>query len=74
MSTPVIDLNGNKFWYNSANQLHRENDLPAVEEVNGTKFWYVNGARCYSNKQFQAAAGLTDEEMCILILTYGDVK
>ena len=40
-STPVIDLDGDTFWYNSAGDLHRT-DGPAVEYANGDKEWYVN--------------------------------
>ena len=43
MSNPVIDQNGNKFWYNKEGQRHRDNDLPAIEWANGDKFWYQNG-------------------------------
>jgi hypothetical protein len=35
--------NGTKFWYNDKGELHRENDLPAVEYVSGYKSWYLNG-------------------------------
>ena len=37
-----IDKYGNKEWYNLKGELHRENDLPAIEWVNGTKRWYIN--------------------------------
>jgi len=30
-----------EWWLNE--KLHRENDLPAVEQINGTKIWYING-------------------------------
>ena len=39
---PEIDVYGNKFWYNSLGQHHRE-DGPAIEYTNGDKFWYKNG-------------------------------
>ena len=42
MINPEIDKNGNKFWYNSQNQFHRD-DGPAIEWANGTKSWYING-------------------------------
>jgi hypothetical protein len=38
------DLNGNNYWYNSNNQLHRK-DGPAIEYAIGTKEWWVNGMR-----------------------------
>ena len=39
-----VDTRGTRWYYNSANQLHRENG-PAVEWSNGTKSWYQNGLR-----------------------------
>ena len=44
-NTPKIDEDGTKRWYNKKGQLHRENDLPAVEMENGYKAWYKNGKR-----------------------------
>ena len=35
--------------------------------------WCINGIRYYSNKTYQAAAKLLDEDMCAIILKYGDV-
>ena len=37
-----VDQYGNKFWYNSKGELHRENDLPAIEYADGRKSWYLN--------------------------------
>jgi hypothetical protein len=36
------DARGNKKWYNANGKLHRDNDLPAIENANGDKEWYVN--------------------------------
>jgi hypothetical protein len=44
MSSPVIDSFGNKLWYDSKGDLHRE-DGHAAEWQNGTKEWWVNGFR-----------------------------
>ena len=38
----LVDSDGNKFWYNENNQLHREGG-PAVEWLNGCSMWYYNG-------------------------------
>ena len=38
-----FDIEGNKYWFNSAGLRHRDNDLPAIENVNGNKYWYQNG-------------------------------
>jgi len=48
---PIIDEWGNKEWRNKADQLHRENDLPAVIWKNGTKAWWVNGKQHRDNDQ-----------------------
>jgi len=43
MINPITDPDGNKEWYNSKGQLHRE-DGPARELANGiSKAWYING-------------------------------
>jgi hypothetical protein len=34
---------GNKFWYNANVELHRDNDLPAIEYIGGNKVWWING-------------------------------
>jgi antitoxin component YwqK of YwqJK toxin-antitoxin module len=38
-------------WNNSAGQLHRDNDQPAVINVNGSKYWYRNGQLHRDNDQ-----------------------
>ena len=43
MKNPRVDSNGTKRWYNEVFQLHREDDLHAVEWSDGTKTWYKNG-------------------------------
>jgi hypothetical protein len=42
MTNPKIDLAGNKRWYNSKGQPHRE-DGPAFEYIDGGKAWWING-------------------------------
>ena len=37
-----VDMRGTRWYYNSADQLHRENG-PAIEYADGTKCWYQNG-------------------------------
>jgi hypothetical protein len=37
-----FDEVGNKFWYNSKNELHRI-DGPAIEWAHGSKEWLING-------------------------------
>jgi hypothetical protein len=38
-----IDDFGTERWYNKDNDLHRENDQPAVIYTDGDRFWYKNG-------------------------------
>ena len=62
-----------KVGYYSGDLAHRL-DGPAVIYKDGTFDWYINGGRCFTNKQYKLAAGLTDEEMAILVLKYGNVR
>ena len=39
----VVNSFGTTKYYNSKNQLHRDNDLPAIEFANGDKEYYKNG-------------------------------
>jgi hypothetical protein len=41
MTNPEIDKFGDKTWYNSKKQRHRE-DGPAWEGYDGAKYWYIN--------------------------------
>jgi hypothetical protein len=47
--TNRIDCYGNKRWFNAKGECHRDNDLPAIEDINGNKAWYVNGERHRDN-------------------------
>jgi antitoxin component YwqK of YwqJK toxin-antitoxin module len=42
-SKPFTNYCGTTYWYNKSGQLHRENDLPAIEHSNGDKEWWING-------------------------------
>ena len=37
-----VDVYGNRWYYNPANQLHRT-DGPAVTDTSGNQWWYQNG-------------------------------
>ena len=39
-----VDMRGTRWYYNAANQLHRENG-PAIEYADGAKRWYQNSRR-----------------------------
>ena len=43
VSSCNIDEYGNKHWRLPNGDLHRENNLPAVERTDGTKKWFING-------------------------------
>ena len=40
--SPYTNEYGDKFWYDSNGELHRE-DGPAVEYSNGDKWWCIHG-------------------------------
>ena len=62
------------FYVNDAGKsvLHRI-DGPARIDENGDMGWYIHGQICHTNAEFQNDAGLTDEEMAIMILKYGNI-
>lgn len=67
----AIYYNGAEEWYRF-DLLHRE-DGPAVIFKTGDVKWYLEDTQV--NRQFfQKYTGLTDEEMFILVLKYGDFK
>ena len=39
-----VDMRGTRWYYNAANQLHREGG-PAIEHKSGANGWYQNGLR-----------------------------
>src|SRR5690348_10093719 len=43
IENPQIDRYGTQRYYNSDNQLHRDNDQPAIICADGSKCWYKNG-------------------------------
>ena len=45
-----IYSDGTKCWYKN-NQLHRDNDQPAIIYSSGSKHWYKNGQRHRDNDQ-----------------------
>ena len=63
---------GVKHWRKNE-KLHRIG-APSVIAPNGELGWHILGIGYYSNKGYQNDAGLSDEEMTIMILKYGDVK
>ena len=68
----VIYSSGKQEWW-VYGILHRING-PAIIYSSGSQHWFVDGYRCRDNKSFQVAAKLTDEDMLMITLKYGDVK
>jgi hypothetical protein len=64
--------NDGEDWHNHG-KLHRL-DGPAYNDGSGNKWWYIDGIRYNNNLSFQEAANLTAEEMCVLVLKYGNIK
>ncbi len=61
---------GQEYWI--SNGRYHRTDGPAIIEY-GVMSWFVNDIFYSSNKRFQKAAKLTDEEMLIMVLKYGNV-
>lgn len=59
-------------WYVDG-KLHRV-DGPAVIWPNGQMWWCLDHVIYSDNRSFQEAAGLSDEEMTVMILKYGDIR
>jgi hypothetical protein len=76
---------GHQIWYDSSRRewvdtsfwrdlfWHRI-DGPACIWANGKyNEWWVLDVRCKNFKEFQYASGLSDDQMCILRLKYGEI-
>ena len=68
----VLYTDGEQVWYFNG-RLHRT-DGPAYIGSDGTQELYINGRLCIDNKSYQKAAKLTDEEMLMIKIKYGNVK
>ena len=72
--TSICSNYGDDFlWKDSHGRLHRLGG-PAYESHIGVNMWFITGFRYYNFKEFQEAGNLTDEQMCILRLKYGDMN
>jgi len=60
-----------RWWYNYG-QIHRL-DGPAIEWRNGGMSWFINGYEYANFKDFQSAGGLSDSDMMVLRLRYGEI-
>ena len=84
MTKMVIASDGSEVWYKddidassdiqwSISEIHRL-DGPAYIMTDGRMMWWVGGIQYTSFKAFQKAGKLTDDQMTILILKYGEIK
>ena len=62
--------NGARQWINYG--LFHRLDGPAWEGADGNVVWWVNGHRYYTFNSFQLAAGLSEDQITILKLKYGN--
>lgn len=53
---------------------HRIGGPALVFALSGVSSWYIQGRRYITNHEYQVASGLTDEEMTMMILKYGNVR
>lgn len=69
----LITETGVKHWI-IVGKRHRV-DGPAIEFEQDPSHnkWYINGKEIKSCQHYQKLTGLTDEEMTVLILKYGDI-
>ena len=59
---------------NSNGQLHNMTG-PAMKyhSKNGAMYgWYVHGKACHSYKEYQRLSGISDDQLTIIILKYGN--
>lgn len=68
----VID---NEFQFWIKNGMYHRIDGPALiyASDDSGESWYIDGKNYGNNKEFQDAARLSDEDMAVLILKYGNV-
>lgn len=62
---------GYKAWWKDG--VRHRIDGPAIEFRSGTLEWWVDGVEYYDNTDYCKAAGITIEEMEVLVLKFGDI-
>lgn len=63
---------GTQHWI--VNGKYHRTDGPAIFCQDSIQFWFVNGIRCKTNKSYQRHAKLSNEEMTVLVLKYGNIE
>ncbi len=64
--------NGARRWW-KAGISHRI-DGPSCTYATPKPEWYIEGKRYFDNKSYQVAAGLSDEDMTIIVMKYGNIS
>ena len=67
----VIHLNGTEEWFVHGKR-HRVGG-PAVFGPDGNVLWFLNDHIVTSKEAYQTMLNLSDEDMLLLILKYGDI-
>jgi hypothetical protein len=62
---------GSKWWF--INGVRHRLDGPAIEWADGEKEWWVNDTEYGNFKDFQEAGNISDEDMMVLRLKYGEI-
>ncbi len=62
--------NGLRIWYYGFTK-HRIDGPAYIDD--GHLEWYVNGKFARTNKEFQQMSGISDEDLFVMVLIYGDV-
>jgi hypothetical protein len=68
---PAYESDDIKLW--AVNGLWHRVDGPAYIEKGRAPEWWLNDKHIGNTKEFQQTAGLTDEEMTMIVLKYGGV-
>jgi len=58
--------------YENEDNVHHRLDGPAIEYVSGITRWVINGRSINDYTTFQEVGGLTNEQMLVMKLRYGN--
>ncbi len=63
-----------RHYFDASLRFYHRTDGPAVIYPDGDCEWWIKGKTFGNNKSYQLEAGLSDEEMAVIILKYGSVQ
>ena len=72
VGAPAVCMTGGFEEWRINDELHRT-DGPAMAKGNYAIGWYVKGMRCNNKFEFQRRAGISMEELALIILKYGPI-